>query len=46
MGAIESWPDTGTVGLAKLTRQRRLALSGGSDIDLFGYGKSIINLDA
>jgi hypothetical protein len=44
IGAIESRADA---GIADLTRAETMGSARrGSDIDLFGYGKSIINLDA
>ena len=47
IGAIESEADTGIVDSGKLTRAETIGSARrGSDIDLFGYGKSIINLDA
>src|SRR5258707_245647 len=47
IGIIESRPDTGIVVSTKLTRAETIGTARrGSDIDLFGYSKSIINLDA
>ncbi len=47
IGAIESGPDMGIVDSTKLTRAETVsAARRGSDLDLFGYSKSIINLDA
>ena len=47
IGAIESEADAGIVDSGKLTRAETTGSARrGSDIHLFGYGKSIINLDA
>jgi hypothetical protein len=47
IGTIESKADAGIVDSGKLTRAERIGSARReSNIDLFGYGKSIINLDA
>jgi hypothetical protein len=47
IGAIESEADAGIVDSGKLTRAETIGSARRrSNIDLFGYGKSIINLDA
>jgi hypothetical protein len=46
IGAIESEADAGIVDSGKLTRAETIGSARRSDIDLFGYRKSIIHLDA